>query len=60
MRIIRLRPWVIITISILCLTGIVYYSYEVILWYKHVNNNSKIQKKIEKKIIISEDNNEKK
>ena len=60
MRIIRLRPWVIITISILCLTGIVYYSYEVILWYKHVNNNSKIQKKIEKKIIINEDDNEKK
>ena len=46
----RFRPWVIITFSIICLIGTIYYSYQVIMWNLHVKENNKIQKEIEEKI----------
>lgn len=55
MKITRLRPWVLITISCIFLVGILYYSYEVITWNKHVKENDKIQKKIEEKIVVSKE-----
>ena len=48
----RLRPWVIIVMAILCLSGIIYYSYEVAIWFIHVDENQKLQKEIEKKITV--------
>ena len=49
----RLRPWVIITFSMICLIGIIYYSYQVIMWNLHVKENNKIQEEIEDKIKIN-------
>ena len=57
MKITRLRPWVLITFSCICIIGIIYYSYEVALWKKHVKENNEIQKKIEEKITISTEDN---
>ena len=53
MKVTRLRPWVLIIIGVILLSGFIYYSYEVILWYKHVNENQEIQEKLEEKININ-------
>lgn len=52
----RLKPWVVITFSIICFIGVIYFSYEVVLWKIHVNENKKIQDVIKNKIIIIEPN----
>ena len=48
----RLKPWVIINLSIIILTCIIYSSYQVITWKQHVDENEKIQENIKDKIII--------
>lgn len=50
----RLRPWVIITLLLMFLVGTIYYSYQIVLWKIHVNDNNKIQKKITDSIKIIE------
>ena len=53
----RLRPWVIILISLIFVIGIIYYSYEVFIWYLHTNDNKEIEKEIIKNITVDKDNN---
>lgn len=50
----RLRPWVIITLSIIFLSGVIYSSYKTITWKKDVEENEKIEKDIEEDIKIIE------
>lgn len=50
----RLKPWVIITLSIIFLTCVIYSSCQVITWKQHVDENEKILESIEDKIIIIE------
>lgn len=56
----RLKPWVIITLSIIFLTCVIYSSYQIITWKQHVDENEKIQENIEDKIIVIEPEPEKK
>ncbi len=50
----RLKSWVIISFISICLIGIVYSSYNIITWKLHVDENNKIQEKIEEVITIIE------
>ena len=52
---VRLKPWVIITFSILCLMGVLYYSYEVVIWFLHIRENHSIQEKLEENIVVIKD-----
>ena len=52
MHTMRLRPWVIITFSTICLIGIIYYSYEVVIWYLHIHENQTLQKEIKSNISV--------
>ena len=52
----RLKPWVLITITIICLIGIIYSSYEIVLWKINVDENNKIKEKTNKSIKIKIDN----
>ena len=52
----RLRPWVIIIFTIICLIGIIYYSYKILLWYNHIQDNKKILKKTKESIVIHKEN----
>ena len=56
----RLRTWVVFTLFLLFLVGSIYYSYKIVLWKLHVDDNDKIQKKINDSIKITEpkDSNE--
>ena len=42
MKIVRLKPWVIIILALLFLSGIIYYASKVIIWYKHINENQEV------------------
>ena len=55
MRIVRLRPWVIILFVIACLIGIIYYSYEVAIWYMHINENQEVIKEVKKNIKVNKE-----
>ena len=48
----KVRPWVIIVFILLCLCGVIYYSYEIITWKNDVSENKKIKKEIEGKIEV--------
>jgi len=50
----RLKPWVVIAFLIICLTSATYFSYRVITWKLHVEENKKIQNDIKDKIIIKQ------
>ena len=50
----RLRTLVLITLLLFFLIGTIYYSYQIVLWKIHVNNNNKIQKKINDSIKVIE------
>jgi len=52
----RLRPLVVIIFFVICLIGVIYFSYKVLIWEFHVNENHKIQEIIKDKIIITEPN----
>lgn len=56
MKTTRLRPWVIISIMIIFLIGIIYYSYKILIWFNNINENKKVLEKIEEKIKITIDN----
>ena len=58
MKTTRLRPWVIISIMIIFLIGIIYYSYKILIWFNHINENKKVLEKIEENIKITIDNND--
>ena len=53
MKKVRLRLWVIIVIFLLCLTGVIYYSYKVIEWKLSVEENKKIQDEIKDNVTLS-------
>ena len=55
MRIVRLRPWVLILISIVLLSGILYYTSKVIIWYTHINENQEVIGSIKKNIVVKEE-----
>ena len=44
-------------LSILCLLGMIYSSFNIINWKKSIDNNSNIKKEIEKNIVIDEKKN---
>ena len=50
----RLKPWVIISFSIICLIGVIYSSYQIIIWEKSIKENAKIKENLENKIVIVE------
>lgn len=52
----RLRTWVVITLLLLFLIGTIYYSCQIVLWKIHVDNNNKIQKKINDSVKVIESN----
>ena len=53
-KVVRLKPCVIIIITFIFLSGIIYSSSKIIIWYKHINENNEIIKETKKNIIIKE------
>ena len=49
---------ILISIMIIFLIGIIYYSYKVLIWFNHINENKKVLEKIEENIKITIDNND--
>ena len=54
----RLKVWVIITLSIIFLSCVIYSFYKVLTWKHHVDENERIKENIEDKIIIIKDSEE--
>ena len=54
----KLKKWVIITLVILFLIGIIYSSYNIIIWKLDVDKNKEVKRNIDKKIKIKIDNDE--
>lgn len=54
----KLKPWVLIIAFLICLTGVIYYSYKVIAWKLDVNENKKIQESLKDKIQKIDSNKE--
>ena len=50
----RLRSWVIVVFMIGCLVGIAYFSYQIVLWKLHVDENNRIHDEIKDSIKIVE------
>ncbi len=51
----RLKPWVIIIVALIFLSGIIYYSSKVIIWYRHTHENKVVIKETKKNIIVTEE-----
>lgn len=51
----RLKKWVIIVLIIICLSGVIYSSYNILNWKKSINKNDEIKEKIDEFINIKED-----
>lgn len=51
----QLRFWVIISIILICLCGIIYYSYKIINWKLNVDENEKIKKDTQKDILVNKE-----
>ena len=54
MKVIKLKPWVIIVFSLIFLSGIIYYSSKIIIWYKNINDNQELIKELKKNITVKE------
>lgn len=54
MKKLRLKNWIIISFILIGLCGVIYYSYEIIIWKLHVNANEKIHQDINDTITIAE------
>ena len=55
----KIRLWIVILFMLICLTGTVYYSYKIIIWKMNVEENTSIQKKLDKHIIVDKKDKEK-
>ncbi len=51
----RLKPWVITIVALIFLSGIIYYSSKVIIWYRHTHENKVVIKETKKNIIVTEE-----
>ena len=49
----RIKPWVIIVFMIICLSGVVYSSYNIFIWKDNTNKNSEIKQKIDEAIVVN-------
>ena len=48
----RLEPFIMIIFILICLVGVFYYSYEIIIWKINVDENNKIQNDIKDNLIV--------
>ena len=55
MRVVRLKPWVIIIFSLVFISSIIYYSSKIIIWYKHINENQEVIKELKKNIKVEKE-----
>ena len=46
----NIKIFIIAIIGLLSLIGTIYYSYKVITWYIHINENKKIKKELDEKV----------
>ena len=51
----RLRRWVLTLFACIFLFGIIYSTYNIVIWYKHINENKEVLKEIKKNIKIKEE-----
>ena len=49
----RLKTWVIVLFFIISLIGVIYYSYKVVMWKIHTDENKRIKEKLDQEIIIT-------
>lgn len=49
----RLKPWVIIVFMIICLSGVVYSSYNIFIWKNNSNKNNEIKQQIDEAIVVN-------
>lgn len=49
----RLKPWVIIVFMIICLSGVVYSSYNIFIWKDNSNKNNEIKQQIDEVIVVN-------
>ena len=49
----RLKPWVIIVFMIICLSGVVYSSYNIFIWKDNSNKNNEIKQQIDEAIVVN-------
>ncbi len=49
----KLKLWVLLFLCLIFTIGIFYYSYEILIWFLHTNQNHTLQKEIQEKVIIS-------
>ena len=54
-RKVRVRSWLIVFYMILCLCGMGFSLYNIIMWKMHVNDNNEIKKEIEDIVVIEDD-----
>ena len=50
----KLRPWVVITFMIICLTGVIYSSYKITTWKLNVDESNEIKNRIKNNITVVE------
>ncbi len=53
LRVVRLKPWVIVTMVIVLFFGFLFFAGKIVIWYLHVNENHTIQKNLGKMVITT-------